>query len=78
MPLSWREEAGENPEDELLPDAVDLVRKHRRASAALLQRRLRVSYNRAARLIDLLEQRGVVGPQEQGRSREVLISPRDS
>lgn len=77
MPLAWREEAEEELEDDLLPDAVDLVRKHRRASAALLQRRLRVSYNRAARLIDLLEQRGIVGPQEQGRSREVLISPED-
>ncbi len=73
MPLSWHEEAEEEPEDELLPEAIALVRKHNRASAALLQRRLRVSYNRASRLIDLLEEKGVVGPEEQGRSREVLL-----
>ncbi|MBN1484755.1 MAG: DNA translocase FtsK [Chloroflexia bacterium] len=78
MPLSWKDEVvGESPppeeEDDLLPEAIDLVRKHQRASAALLQRRLRVSYNRAGRLIELLEQRGVVGPEEKGRSREVLL-----
>jgi S-DNA-T family DNA segregation ATPase FtsK/SpoIIIE len=72
MPLTWREEEDTVPEDDLLPDAIDLVRKHNRASASLLQRRLRVSFNRASRLIDLLEQRGVVGPEERGRSREVL------
>jgi S-DNA-T family DNA segregation ATPase FtsK/SpoIIIE len=76
MPLSWHEETEEptEPEDELLPEAIALVRKHNRASAALLQRRLRVSFNRAARLIDLLEHKGVVGPEEQGRSREVLLT----
>ena len=72
MPLTWREEDDTEPEDALLPDAIDLVRKHNRASASLLQRRLRVSFNRASRLIDLLERRGVVGPEERGRSREVL------
>ncbi len=77
MPLTWHEEGeeGSEPEDDLLPEAIALVRRHNRASAALLQRRLRVSYNRAARLIDLLEQKGVVGPEEQGRSREVLLAP---
>jgi len=75
MPLAWREEQEEQPEDELLPEAIDLVRKRRRASAALLQRRLRVSYNRASHLIELLEQRGIVGPEEQGRSREVYLGP---
>lgn len=77
MPLSWREEPEEEPEDELLPEAIALVRRHNRASAALLQRRLRVSYNRAARLIELLERKGIVGPEEQGRSREVLLPPED-
>jgi S-DNA-T family DNA segregation ATPase FtsK/SpoIIIE len=73
MPLTWHEEEdAAEPEDTLLPDAIALVRKHNRASAALLQRRLRVSFNRASRLIDLLEHKGVVGPEEQGRSREVL------
>ena len=59
-------------QDELLPQAIDLVRQHQRASASLLQRRLRIGYSKAAQLIDLLEQQGVVGPAEGGRSREVL------
>jgi S-DNA-T family DNA segregation ATPase FtsK/SpoIIIE len=59
-------------QEELLPQAVDLVRQHRRASASLLQRRLRIGYSKAAQLIDLLEEQGVVGPAEDGRSREVL------
>ncbi|GAB4436943.1 MAG: DNA translocase FtsK [Chloroflexi bacterium OHK40] len=59
-------------QDALLPQAIDLVRQHERASASLLQRRLRIGYSKAAQLIDLLEQQGVVGPAEGGRSREVL------
>jgi S-DNA-T family DNA segregation ATPase FtsK/SpoIIIE len=59
-------------QDELLPQAIKLVRQHERASASLLQRRLRIGYSKAAQLIDLLEQRGIVGPAEGSRSREVL------
>ncbi|MEN9935054.1 MAG: hypothetical protein RLZZ387_1633 [Chloroflexota bacterium] len=59
-------------QDELLPEAIKLVQQHKRASASLLQRRLRIGYSKAAQLIDLLEQQGVVGPAEDGRSREVL------
>jgi S-DNA-T family DNA segregation ATPase FtsK/SpoIIIE len=59
-------------QETLLPQAVDLVNQHRRASASLLQRRLRIGYSKAAQLIDLLEQQGIVGPAEEGRSREVL------
>ncbi|MBA3945194.1 MAG: DNA translocase FtsK [Herpetosiphonaceae bacterium] len=59
-------------QDELLPKAIQLVRQHERASASLLQRRLRIGYSKAAQLIDLLEQQGIVGPAEGGRSREVL------
>jgi S-DNA-T family DNA segregation ATPase FtsK/SpoIIIE len=55
-----------------LPQARALVQQHQRASASLLQRRLRIGYSKAAQLIDLLEQQGVVGPPEGGRSREVL------
>jgi S-DNA-T family DNA segregation ATPase FtsK/SpoIIIE len=59
-------------QDALLPEAIKLVQQHQRASASLLQRRLRIGYSKAAQLIDLLEQQGVVGPAEDGRSREVL------
>jgi S-DNA-T family DNA segregation ATPase FtsK/SpoIIIE len=61
-----------NEQDELLPQAIDLVRQHQRASASLLQRRMRIGYSKAAQLIDLLEQQGIVGPAEGSRSREVL------
>lgn len=62
----------DDEQDELLPEAIKLVTQHRRASASLLQRRLWIGYSKAAQLIDLLEQQGVVGPAEDGRSREVL------
>jgi len=56
-----------------LEEAIAMVRKHNRASISLLQRRLRIGYSRAARLIDLLEEQGIVGPDRgAGRSREVL------
>ncbi|MFL5696951.1 MAG: DNA translocase FtsK [Ktedonobacteraceae bacterium] len=60
-------------EDDLLEKAEEVVREYERASISLLQRRLRIGYSRAARLIDLLEERGVIGSSEVGgRSREVL------
>ncbi len=62
--------------DNLVEQAIAVVRESRRASASLLQRRLRIGYPRAARLIDELEEMGVVGPsQGGGRDREVLIDP---
>lgn len=64
-------------QDTLLPEAIKLVKQHQRASASLLQRRLRIGYSKAAQLIDLLEQQGVVGPAESGRSREVLLNDAD-
>jgi S-DNA-T family DNA segregation ATPase FtsK/SpoIIIE len=60
-------------EDELYEQAVDLVRRNNKASTSLLQRRFRIGYTRAARLMDLLEERGVVGPPVDGaKPREVL------
>ncbi len=59
--------------DDLLEEAIKVVRKYDKASISLLQRRLRIGNPRAARLIDLMEERGIVGPsQGAGRSREVL------
>jgi len=61
-------------EDDLLPEARDLVIKAGKASASYLQRRLRVGYARAARLLDLLEEEGVIGPAEGAKPRDVLIT----
>ncbi len=69
------DDSGENaPEDDLLGRAIEVVRLQRRASISLLQRRLRIGYTRAARLIDLMEEKGIVSPAEEGsRWREVLV-----
>ncbi|HPC05476.1 MAG TPA: DNA translocase FtsK [Anaerolineaceae bacterium] len=80
-PSPWEEliqAQGEAPDDELLQKAVDVVRKSQRASASLLQRRLRVGYPRAASLIDKLEEMGVIGPAVAGgKEREVFYSADD-
>ncbi len=62
-------------EDELFPDAVMLFAEAETASISLLQRRLRIGYTRAARLIDDMERRGFVGRFEGSKAREVLITP---
>ena len=60
-------------EDELLPNVIDLVIRENRASISLLQRKLRIGYTRAARIMDILEQHRVVGPQPSGgQAREVF------
>ncbi len=61
-------------EDPLYEDAKKIVIESRKASASLLQRRLRIGYARAARLIDILEERGVVGPGEGAKPREVYLA----
>jgi S-DNA-T family DNA segregation ATPase FtsK/SpoIIIE len=64
--------------DDLVEKAIDVVRETQRASASLLQRRLHIGYPRAARLVDELEELGIVGPpQGSGREREVLIARED-
>jgi S-DNA-T family DNA segregation ATPase FtsK/SpoIIIE len=64
--------------DQLIDKAIAIVQETQRASASMLQRRLRIGYPRAARLVDELEELGVVGPsQGGGREREVLIGPDD-
>jgi len=70
------EKAEAEQEDDLLERAIEVVRLQRRASISLLQRKLQIGYTRAARLIDLMEAKGIVGPAEEGgRWREVLIAP---
>jgi S-DNA-T family DNA segregation ATPase FtsK/SpoIIIE len=61
--------------DELMGKAIEVVQKEGRASTTLLQRRLRIGYSRASRIIDALEEQGVIGPDQGGsRGREVLLS----
>ncbi len=73
MPL-WEEGAPEDENlDPLFDQSVEIVREMRRASISLLQRRLRIGYTRAARLVDQLEERGIIGEAQSGsQPREVL------
>ena len=61
-------------DDDLFEKARELVIIHQQGSISLVQRRLRVGYARAARLIDMLEQSGVVGPYEGSKARQVLVT----
>ena len=69
------EENGDGDADPLLSQAIDIVRRSDKASASLLQRRLRIGYARAARVLDQMEDRGIVGPADGSRFREVLVTP---
>jgi len=67
------EEAFDPDSDDLLADAAQLVIETGSASVSMLQRRLRVGYTRAGRLIDMLERRGIVGPWEGSKPRQILL-----
>ncbi|MCA1030131.1 DNA translocase FtsK [Bacillus timonensis] len=67
----------EDIDDELFDDAVQLIMEMQTASVSMLQRRFRIGYTRAARLIDAMEQRGIVGPYEGSKPRTVLVSSRN-
>ena len=60
-------------EDPLLEKAIEVVTQAQTASVSLLQRRLRVGYTRAGRLIDMLERRGIISPYEGSKPRRVLV-----
>lgn len=64
----------EDDGDELLPEVIELVVQSGQASASMLQRRFRIGYNRAARIIDMLEARGIIGPPDGSRPRQVLMT----
>jgi len=68
-----------NGDDDLVDQAIELLRKERRASASYLQRQLRIGYPRAARLIEQLEEMGVIGPaQSGGKERDILLENGES
>ena len=60
-------------DEELVEKCIDIIRQEKRASTSLLQRRLRLGYTRAARIVDILEQRGILGPGEGAKPREILV-----
>jgi S-DNA-T family DNA segregation ATPase FtsK/SpoIIIE len=60
-------------DDELIRQPIEIIRQEKRASTSLLQRRLRLGYTRAARIVDILEQRGILGPGEGAKPREILV-----
>ena len=68
---------GGSEEDEMLMEAIDVVMDCGQASVSMLQRRLKLGYSRAARIVDQMEQRGIVGPFEGSKPRQILISKDD-
>lgn len=72
-PLVSQEKGGLEDKDPLFDEAVRVIRQHDRASASLLQRRLKIGYARAARIIDQMESLGIIGPGEGAKPREVYL-----
>ena len=60
-------------DDELFKQALEVLKASRRASTSMLQRRLRIGYNRAARIMELMEGKGIVGPENGAQPREILV-----
>lgn len=72
---SASDNGNDESEDEFYNQAVDLVRRQQTASVSMLQRRFRIGYNRAARIVDEMEAKGIVGPSEGSKPRQVLVPP---
>lgn len=67
------EEDVTDAEEELVTKCLEIIRQEKKASTSMLQRRLRLGYTRAARIVDILEQRGILGPKDGARDREILV-----
>ena len=67
------EGGGDSDEDPMIRKAIEIIRTTKRASTSNLQRKLSIGYNRAARIMDELEDRGVVGADIPGQGREILL-----
>ncbi|MBE3577723.1 MAG: DNA translocase FtsK [Limnochordales bacterium] len=76
VPPAEEERMPEEPDDPLFDEAVRLVVEMGQASISLLQRRFRIGYSRAARLVDMMEQKGIIGPAQGSKPREILIGQR--
>jgi S-DNA-T family DNA segregation ATPase FtsK/SpoIIIE len=72
------EEEPDPSRDPKFDDAVEVVVQAGRASVSLLQRRLQIGFNRAARIIEEMERQGIVGPSEGGKPREVYVARKDT
>lgn len=71
------EEGGDFFEDELMPQAIEMVLETGQASASMLQRRFRVGYTRAARMVDTMEAMHIVGPNNGSKPREIIMTPEE-
>ena len=67
------EEDVTDEEEELIEKCLEIIRQEKKASTSMLQRRLRLGYTRAARVVDILEQRGILGPKDGAKDREIMI-----
>ena len=74
MLLNSERESDAGDADEMLPQAIEVILEANQASTSLLQRRLKLGYARAARIVDQMEARGIVGPSEGSKPRQILIT----
>ena len=70
---SFGDESGIDEDEEIIQQCIEVIRSEQKASVSLLQRRLRLGYGRAARIMDELENRGIVGPSNGAEPRDILI-----
>ena len=70
---TYESESGIDEDEEIIQQCIEVIRSEQKASVSLMQRRLRLGYTRAARIMDELENRGIVGPSKGAEPRDILI-----